>query len=62
MCLNTGIPSNHHFPFGTNGKVVVLGVPILTQIRVYMTPNVPLLTCVLGSLLRWADKKAIAMK
>ena len=29
MCLNIGTPNNHHFPFGTNGKVVVLGVPIL---------------------------------
>ena len=29
MCSNIGTPNNHHFPFGTNGKVVVLGVPIL---------------------------------
>ena len=34
MCLNTGIPNNHHFPFETNGKVVVLGVPILKHFRV----------------------------
>ena len=26
MCLNIGTPKTHHFPFGTNGKVVVLGV------------------------------------
>ena len=29
MCLNIGTPNNYHFSFGTNGKVVVLGVPIL---------------------------------
>ena len=35
MCSNIGMPINHHFPFGTNGKVVVLGVPILKHFRVY---------------------------
>ena len=37
MCLNIRTPNNHHFPFGTNGKVVVLGhlgVPILKYFRV----------------------------
>ena len=34
MCFNTGTPNNHHFPFGTNGKVVVLGVPIFKHFRV----------------------------
>ena len=34
MCLNILTPNNHHFPFGTNGKVEVLGVPILTHFRV----------------------------
>ena len=34
MCSIIGTPNNHHFPFGTNGKVVVLGVPILKQFRV----------------------------
>ena len=29
MCLDIGTLDIHHFPFGTNGKVVVLGVPIL---------------------------------
>ena len=29
MCLNTGTSENYHFPFGINGKIVVLGVPIL---------------------------------
>ena len=29
------IPNNHHFPFGINGKVVVLGVPILKHFRVF---------------------------
>ena len=34
MCLNIGTPKNHHFSFWTNGKVVVLGVPILKHFRV----------------------------
>ena len=34
MCLNIRTPNNHHFPFGTNEKVVVLGVPILRYIRI----------------------------
>ena len=34
MCLNTGTPNNHHFPFVINGKVVMLGVPILEHFRV----------------------------
>ena len=36
MCLNTGTPNNHHFQFWTNGKVVVLGVPILKHFRVVL--------------------------
>ena len=35
-CLNIGSPNNHHFPLGTNGKVVVLGVPIFKHFRVFM--------------------------
>ena len=35
ICLNIGTPDKHHFPFGTNGKVVVFGVPILKHFRVY---------------------------
>ena len=38
MYLNIGTPNNYHFPFGTNGKVVVLGVPILKHSR-YFLPN-----------------------
>ena len=34
MCLNIGTHNIHHVPFGTNGKVVVLGVPILKHFRV----------------------------
>ena len=35
VCLNIGTPNNHQFPsFGTNGKVMVLGVPILEHFRV----------------------------
>ena len=34
MCLNIGTPKNHHFPFVTNGNVVVLGVPIFKHFRV----------------------------
>ena len=29
MCLNIRTHNNHHFIFETNGKVVVLDVPIL---------------------------------
>ena len=39
MCLNIGTPYNHHFPFGTNGKVVVLGVSILEHFRVVKFTN-----------------------
>ena len=35
MYLNIGTLNNHHFSFGTNGKVVVLGVPILKHFRVF---------------------------
>ena len=35
MCSIIGTPNNHHFQFGTNGKVVVLGVPILKHFRVH---------------------------
>ena len=35
MSLNIGTPNNLHFPFGTNGKVVALGVPILKHFRVF---------------------------
>ena len=38
MCSNIGTRNNHHFPFGTNGKVVVLGVPILKHFRVRGAP------------------------
>ena len=31
---NIGTPNNHHFPFATNGKIVVLDVPILKHFRV----------------------------
>ena len=34
MCLNNGIPKNHHFPFVIKGKAVVLGVPIFKHFRV----------------------------
>ena len=34
MCLNTGTPKNHHFPFGTKENVVMLAVLILKHFRV----------------------------
>ena len=34
MGLNIGTPNYHHFPVGTNEKVVVLGVPIFKHFRV----------------------------
>ena len=36
ICLNIGSPRNYHFPFETNGKVVVLGVPILKHFWVHV--------------------------
>ena len=35
MSLNIGTANYHQFPYGINGKVVVLGVPILKLFRVY---------------------------
>ena len=35
-------PNNHHFLFGTKGKVVVLGVPILKHFRVYSMRSIEL--------------------
>ena len=32
--LNFGTPKIMNFPFGTNGKLIILGVPILKHIRV----------------------------
>ena len=37
MYLNIGTPNYHHFPFGTNGKIEVLGVPILKHFRVFIS-------------------------
>ena len=34
MCLNIGTPKNINFPFETNGKLMILGVPILKHFRV----------------------------
>ena len=34
VCLTIGKPKNINFPFGTNGKIMVLGVPILKNFRV----------------------------
>ena len=36
MCSNIGTPNYRHFPFGTNGKIEVLGVPILKHFRVHV--------------------------
>ena len=37
VCLNTGTHKNHLF--GTNGKLMVLGVPIFKQIKVGFDDN-----------------------
>ena len=42
MYLNIGTLNNHHFPFGTNGKVVVLSVPILKHFRWNFTVDIEL--------------------
>ena len=34
MCSNIGTPKTINFPFGTNGKIMVLGVSILQHFRV----------------------------
>ena len=34
MCSNIGTSKTINFPFGTNGKLMVLGVPILKHLRV----------------------------
>ena len=34
MCSNIGTSKTINFPFGTNGKLMVLGVPILKLFRV----------------------------
>ena len=36
MCLSIGTPKILNFPFGTNGKLSILGVPIFKHIRVVM--------------------------
>ena len=36
MCSNFGTPKTINFPFGTNGKLMVLGVPIFKHFRVYL--------------------------
>ena len=36
MCLNIGTHKTINFPFGTNGKLMVLGVPILISTLEYM--------------------------
>ena len=43
MSSNIGTPNNHLFPFGTNGKIVVLGVPILKHFRVLHSHSYPLI-------------------
>ena len=39
MCLNIGTPKTINFPFGTNEKLMVLGVPILKYFRVSIFLN-----------------------
>ena len=34
ICLNFGTPKTINFPFGTSGKLIILGVPILKHITV----------------------------
>ena len=33
-CLNIGTPKTINFPFGTNGKLILLGVPILQHFSI----------------------------
>ena len=34
LCLNIGTPKTINFPFWTNGKLIVVGVPIFEHFRV----------------------------
>ena len=36
MCLNIWAPKSINFSFGTNGKLMVLSVPVVTYIRLHM--------------------------
>ena len=48
MCSKIGTPNNHHFPFRTYGKVVVLGVPILKHFRVSFKMALNFCCCFVG--------------
>ena len=37
MCSNVGTPKIINFSFGTNGKLMILGVPIFKHFRVVQT-------------------------
>ena len=41
MCPNFGTPKIINFPFGTNGKLLILGVPILKHITVVTPVKIP---------------------
>ena len=41
-CLNIGTTKNINFPFDTNRKFMVLGVPILKRFKVYFVPFIVL--------------------
>ena len=59
--LNIGTPKTINFLFGTNGKLMVLGVPILKHFRVIliagyiciMHPLVGVVACITKTSLRW---------
>ena len=40
ICLNFGTPKMINFPFGTNGKLIILVVPILKHITVVFKVHV----------------------
>ena len=42
--LNIGTPKKHYFSIGTNGKLMVLGIPILEHIREYSFTEADVLT------------------
>ena len=37
MCLNVGTPKAINFSFGTNGKLMIIGIPIPKQFRVHLS-------------------------
>ena len=63
MCSNIGTPNNHYFPIGTNGNVVVLGVPVLKHFRVFQSAHQLRPICIFAfRILDWYDSQIMYVK